>query len=349
MEPTFTFYADWMQYIKDVCNTYVGQNVAGMAQFAKPWVSNLVAVYVVLWGWASFLGAIQDPFNDMIRRVVLVTAVLTLAFNVAIYNALVVDFFVNAPDALAATMAHGPGGECAGNCVLSGLDTVLSQGYTIGNKIWAKAGMLKGDPGAYFLAIIVWVVAGVVTLYGFFLMALAQVSLSVLLPFGSLFILLLLFRPTASLFDRWLQQLMNYFLIPALVVAVNLIVMRLLAKVATATSSLEVVAVDKLIPFLIMGGVCFMALASVLTIAASLSGGMGLSSFGVGQAVSRWLGKNMGKTAMGAGKVAMGVGSAWAKGSEGVYNASGYVARGAWGAYTGWQARRNSNSIFPVK
>jgi type IV secretion system protein VirB6 len=146
----------------------------------------------------------------------------------------------------------------------------------------------------------------------------------------------LLFEATAGFFNSWLRQLANYFLVPVLVVMVNLLVMKLFASAASGpaamTSSAEVVEV---FPFLAMGLVCLLALASVLSIAAGLAGGVSLSSFGMG----RLLGKLLTKKTFDLGKQ-IGV-----RGARPVAQTGKKIARGAWRAYQ----NRSRNSIRPSK
>jgi type IV secretion system protein VirB6 len=167
-------------------------------------------------------------------------------------------------------------------------------------------------------------------------MALSKVVLTAVVAIGPVFFIGLLFEATAGFFNSWLRQLANYFLVPVLVVMINLLVMKLFASAASGpaamTSSAEVVEV---FPFLAMGLVCLLALASVLSIAAGLAGGVSLSSFGMGRF---------------AGKLLLSNGTKFGKqiGTQGMRPVAWTgkkVARGTWGAYQ----NRSRNSIRPTK
>lgn len=342
--PTFTFYSTWMKYITQVCDAYIAQNLANVANYVKPWAIDLLGVYVVLWGLGALLGAIEDPFNDMLKRVLKISVVFGIAFSITTYNSLITEFFLHGPDEFAAAMAHSG----TATDTMGGLDAVLSQGYAIGNKFWAKAGLFNGDPGHYLLAAVVWGATLLVTGYAFFLVALAKVTLTVLIPLGAALMISLLFATTAHYFNAWLRQMSNYFLVPILVVAVNLLLLKLFGRAASAASSMEVLGFDTIIPFLLMAMVSFLALGSVLTIAAGLAGGVSLSSFGMGRLSGRLLLDKGPKAVKGAGRAAIGAGRAWAKGSQGLHDASGYVARAAMSGYGAARARR-TNSISKTK
>jgi type IV secretion system protein VirB6 len=168
-----------------------------------------------------------------------------------------------------------------------------------------------------------------VTAYGFFLIALSKVAMTLIIGLGPLFFIGLLFQPTAGFFSAWLRQLANYFLVPLLVVMVNLLVMKLFSRAADAAVSVTEVA--QIFPFLAMGFVTLLALASVLSIASGLAGGISLSSFGMGRFsggllkhVVQRLGRLVAKQVTRAGKK---------------------IARGAWNGYQ----NRKSNSIRPTR
>jgi type IV secretion system protein VirB6 len=327
-----TIYTDSLRYINAVCESYVGENVASVARVIGPLAVAMLTLYVALWGFASMRGLIKEPANEFINRVITIAVVLGIGFNLANYNTLITNTFLRGPDELVAGLASSNG--AAG--VLSGLDAMLQQGFDVGARYWAKAGVLHGDFGMYVVAGFVWATTIVVTAYGFFLMALSKVALTLIVGIGPLFFVGLLFQATAGFFNSWLRQMANYFLIPVLVVMVNLLIMKLFSRAASgATAIKETTEVAQVFPFLAMGFVCLLALASVLSIAAGLAGGVSLSSFGMGRLaggllklvglkLGKQIGRQTGRSVKWAGKKA---------------------SRAAWNAYK----NRKGNSIRPTR
>ena len=73
-------------------------------------------------------------------------------------------------------------------------------------------------------------------------------------------------------------------LVPVLVIMVNLLLMTLFSRsVTSALAITDATEVAQAFPFLAMGLICLLALASVLSVAAGLAGGVALSSFGMGR------------------------------------------------------------------
>jgi type IV secretion system protein VirB6 len=326
-----TFFTGNLQYIERVCDAYVGEQVAAVGRAIAPAAFTFLGVYVVLWGFASMRGAIREPLMDMAERVLKISLIFGVGIGLAEYNTVITATFLHGPDELAAAMVRTPGSDS----LMGGLDILLSQGFDIGKQFWAKAGLFNGDVGLYFVALAVWTLIIVVTAYGFFLMALSKVALTAILALGPLFIISLLFETTSGYFNSWIRQLSNYFLVPVLVMAVNLLVLKLFSRAATAAAIANAGEVDQIFPFLVMGLVSLLALASVLAIAAGLAGGVALSSFGMGRLAGRVLQRHGGKLI--------------GKGVDYSSRSVRYAGRKAWSAAQGAFRSRPKNSVSQTK
>lgn len=332
MATPVTFYSDSLRYINAVCEAYVGENVAAVARVVGPFAFSMLTLYVALWGFASVRGLIKEPAHEFMKRLILIVIVFGIGFNLATYNILITNTFLHGPDELVAGLARSPnsGG------VASGLDAMLKLGFDLGARYWAKAGVLEGDFGMYFVAIFVWGITLVVTAYSFFLMALSKVALTLIIGIGPIFFIGLLFQATAGFFNSWLRQLANYFLIPVLVVMVNLLIMTLFARAASGATSIQsTTEVAQVFPFLATGLICLLALASVLSMASGLAGGVSLSSFGMGRfagGLLKYYGFQVGEKML-------------KQTTRPVKWAGKKVGRAAWKAYQ----NRQKNSVRPTK
>lgn len=295
MTPPVTFYADSIAYINNVCESFVGENVAAVARIVGPFAFTMLTLYAVLWGFASLRGLIKEPLNEFVNRLIIIVVVFGIGFHLANYNILITNTFLRGPDEFIAGLTQSP----SSSKVVSGLDLMLEQGFDVGARFWAKAGVLKGDFGMYIVALFVWAMTIIVTAYAFFLIALSKVALTLLVAIGPLFFLGLLFQATAGFFNSWLRQMANYFLVPLLVVIVNLLVMKLFSRAAAGVNAIKsTTEVVQVFPFLASGLICLLALASVLSIAAGLAGGVSLSTFGMGRYVGgllKYFGFKLGK------------------------------------------------------
>ena len=273
-------YQDGFTYVNGVCGTYIGANVAAVASAISPAAYSLLAVYVILWGLASMRGLIQEPILEAAVRIMKIVFIFGIGIKLAEYNVYVTDTFFNGPEQLALSLTNSTSNVTA----LSSLDQILGQGFNIGKTFWDKGGIIDGDFGMYMIALMVWIVTLAVTAYAFFLIVLAKIALSLIIALGPLFIISLLFQPTANFFNSWIQQLSNYFLLMVLVIASNVFIMALFQRAASSTDAISsTTQINQIFPFLTMGLVSLLVTAQLPNIASGLAGGISLSTYGAGR------------------------------------------------------------------
>ena len=273
-------YTQVFTYVNNACMSYIGSNVAAVAGAIAPAAYSLLGLYVILWGLASMRGLIEEPIMEAAVRLMKIAFIFGIGIQLAQYNIYVTDTFFNSPEQLAASFTRAT----ANSTAISSLDQILDQGFKIGKTFWDKGGIIMGDFGMYMIALLVWMITVSVTAYACFLIVLAKIALSLIIGLGPLFIISLLFQPTANFFTSWIQQLSNYFLLIVLVIAANVFVMTLFMRAATgATSITSTTQIDQLFPFLITGIISLLVIAQLPQLAAGLAGGISLSSYGVGR------------------------------------------------------------------
>ncbi len=186
--------------------SYVFDTTTLIINWIAPVFQNLLITYVPLWGYAFWLGTIDEPFTDGLKRILRITVVLTLALTVKNYNDLVVSFIYGGPEQLA--------GVISGAKPTAGLlDGLLEKGIDIGDRAWAQGGVLNGDFGKYFLAIIIYLSVIALTAYAAFLIFMSKIALAILLAIGPVFIVMVLFKTTQRFFESWLSMVINYGLL----------------------------------------------------------------------------------------------------------------------------------------
>ena len=283
----FTTFWQWLSAALD---SYVGQHVAAMAAAIEPAAVTLGVVYVMVWGFLHLRGSIEEPVITGAVRIVRLAVVFGLGLRLWQYNELLVDTFMEAPVQLAARLAGAA--DPVGT-----IDALWDQGGSVAATLWDKGGVFDGDFGYYLAAGVVYLLMGAVCVYAMFLMALARVGLAVLLAAGPLFVLMLLFQSTQRYFEHWIAQLANYALVGLLAVMTASLMLTVVGSYATQTAArgAALLTVDAL-DMLLVAGVVLLILRQVMPIAARLSGGVALASFGVASAA---LARGMGAARLG--------------------------------------------------
>lgn len=179
------------------------------------------------------------------------------------------------------------------------LQVFFDRGMTVSSKLLEGAGW--NNLGQYFYAFGVWFGTIGLTGYSTMLIVLSKLAVAILLAVGPVFILLLIFANTKSLFEGWMRTLLNYAVVPIFVYALLALILAIMEaplKFLEANSSAKDSLMTSVGPFLLTSVVSILLLAQILNMAASVTGGVSLSTMGTGAWASRTSLKSIG----GAGK-----------------------------------------------
>ncbi len=168
------------------------------------------------------------------------------------------------------------------------LQTFFDRGMTVASKLLDGAGW--NNMGQYFYAFGVWFGTIGLTGYSTMLIILAKLAVAILLAVGPVFILLLIFMNTKSLFEGWLRTLLNYAIVPIFVYALLALILALMEaplRFLEQNSSSQDGLMTSVGPFLLTAIVSILLLSQILNMAASVTGGVSLSTMGTGAWASR--------------------------------------------------------------
>jgi type IV secretion system protein VirB6 len=177
--------------------------------------------------------------------------------------------------------------ETSANLALS---EFFDRGMTVSSRILEGADW--NDFGQYMYAGLVWFGTIGLTGYSTMLIVLSKLAVAILLSVGPVFILLLIFVNTKSLFEGWLRTLLNYAIVPIFVYALLALILMLIENPLTSLEE-NADTNGKLLsyigPFLVTSIVSILLLSQILNMASSITGGVSLSTMGTGAWASRKL------------------------------------------------------------
>ena len=276
------FFQTFWAWLNGQLASYIGSTTAEVAATLEPAIVTIATVYVMVWGYLHLTGRIEEPVTVGLRRLVTLAVVLGVALRLWLYNSVIVDTFYRAPTQFAAAIVG------AADPVAT-IDAIWDEGGAVADHLWSNGGVLNGDPGYYIAGAAIWLVVGLLCVYTMFLIALSSIALSVLLALGPLFFAALLFEQTRRLFESWMAQLVNYALITILTVLVATLLLQIVASYATQTAArgAGIATVDSL-NMALVSVLVFLIMRQVMPIAAGLSSGMALSTFGTVSRLVTW-------------------------------------------------------------
>lgn len=276
-------YTEIMTAIDTSCQTFIQSNVTAIATGIQDPAFTLLGVYVLFWGFSHMMNLIQEPITDSLKRLIKLIFILGIAFQLTAYNSYVVDTITKGPEQLASLFT----GTNSGTAMVSTIDSIFEDTWDVGNKFWNGAGVLDGNFGFYFVAIIIYAVACALSAYSAFLIILSKIAISVLVALGPLFIISTIFDSTKRFFENWVGMLCNYALILVLVIGVNKFILDIFNTYLAQAVADNELSVATAAPITVTAIISCFVLAQILSIASGLGGGIALATMGAG----RWASK----------------------------------------------------------
>jgi type IV secretion system protein VirB6 len=284
MATTFYFYQDTFGQLNSTLSTYVSDVASNIIGAITPVTTTLIAIYVMLWGWAVIRGVVSEPIIDGFGRIVRLTIIIAIALNVGRYNGYLSDMLWNSPDKLASYVASGYSNSTSNTQFL---DSLMSQIYDFGDAYWKKAHLNSTmgipDIGLMIIAVMVWSAGLFSTAYGAFLLALAKMALAILLGVGPLFILFAIFDATKRFFDAWMGQALHYVFLVMLTSASIKMIMTIIKTYLAAASTVTALAdpgISQALPTIVLCLIGTLVMMQMPSMSSALGGGLAISSMG---------------------------------------------------------------------
>ncbi|HBI17969.1 MAG TPA: type IV secretion system protein VirB6 [Brevundimonas sp.] len=212
-EPAYTF-------LDERLNVFLGDRLGSViAQVEGPLRVALV-LYIVLYGFAIFRGAISEPIMDFAIRAIKLLFIYVLATTPA-YSTFVTDpLFRDLPTFLARAISGGDTPNVGG-----AFDEFLAYAGYLGEKIGREGSAF--DLAPYIVSAVVFIVGALACALGFGVVLVAKLALALLVTLGPIFIACALFDATRRYFFGWLSQAVNYLVLFALIITIFQLVLSL--------------------------------------------------------------------------------------------------------------------------
>lgn len=251
---------------------YIFNMSSNVIDFILPIFSNLVLIWVVIWGYMTMFGQSGEPLKTGVFRIIKIGLILTIGLTASTYNNVVANFLSNAPDQLAAIIT--------GSTNYSGgaaLDSLFSKVFDIAQDAWDQGGIMNGNFGMYLIAGAILLFGVLLTLITAGLILLSKIALAVLLAIGSVFIIMLLFDSTKRFFESWLGMCINLALILVLATGVASIIVQLGDGFVTNNTE---PTLGNAAAISVVFGLSIIVMRQVEVIASALGGGVALATNG---------------------------------------------------------------------
>lgn len=224
------------------------------------------------------LASLIKPFSRMLF-------VFACATQWPIFNTLFYNVFTNEPAHLMQVMVSPNGVLFPGGAnVADALNQVFLASFKAANDVMQLGGFSAMQP--YIWGVALHLVNFLSMAFAIFLILYAKMAMSLLLFLGPLFLSFLLFDSTKSFFEKWLQQLVSYALIPVLTSGALMLTLSVsnallgnLTQILAHPNAAHPMLTSAMGPFIIFQIISLFFMSQIIPKAAALGGGVALAGF----------------------------------------------------------------------
>jgi len=276
------YFATFSRWLDALLVSYVSHTASSVAAALEPAVVTVAVLYVMIWGYLQLSGRIQEPAVDAVKRFVVLAVVIGVSLQLWLYNEVIVDTFFSAPARLAAVVVG------ADDSVRT-VDEIIDSGTATAEMLLSKGGILDFNLSFYFAGFLVYLIVGLTAVYTIFLLSLAKVALAILLAIGPLLVPLAFFESTKRFFESWLAQLANYAFVAILTVLIAALMLHVLAAATRqAIDAGPSIQISQAVQVCMTAILTLLVMRQVLPMAAGISSGLSLTTFGVVSSTLGW-------------------------------------------------------------
>lgn len=253
-------------------------------------------MFIIFIAWFGYKVIISGKFsaNDLVVNIMKIIIILAVATQWDTFFLIVYNLVTDLPSEIAGSLIQAASDSLGDSSVNSidnaniGLSLYYDRSLTITEHVLEGASWY--DFGIYLYAGAITLVALIFSSYAAMLIIISKLSVAILLAVGPVFILMLMFKNTQSLFEGWLRTLLNYALLPIFVYAVLaffLILAEMPLQNLENNASVNAALLTAMAPFLFISVVGIMIMHMTMNKAASITGGISLSTMGAGGWLAR--------------------------------------------------------------
>lgn len=275
---TFALFTPLFSKVDQATSNFVNDISANAIATATPVIVVGLTLSFIVMGVLIMIGTLQTPISEFLKRSILIGVVCAIALGGGLYQTQLAGAITTLPDDLSKSLITSPTDDTTAATLI---DVAAGKGFDKAGEAFDKAGFLveNGFQYATYGLIILIATAILVSIGGAFLL-LAKVALALLVGLGPLFIIALLWRPTARFTELWIAQVVNYILLVVLIASIFGLMMSLFSSFMSNMhfDGKQNVAYN-------IGGAVILSTAMIILllqlphIAASLAGGVGIGFY----------------------------------------------------------------------
>lgn len=271
--------------ISNLTNAWVTTASSNAVSAITPVVIAGASLYISIFGYMIIAGRVQNSFQEFLVKCAKLIIVASMAINLGIYQGNIIQMATGLQDGLPQLF----GITAPGDTVYTLLDKAYLDGINDGvHKMFMKADEADWDDvggtiAYYAMGFIMAIALMVITIISAAYIIISKVALCIILGVGPIFLAGYAFPPTQKFGDQWVSAVMNYVVTAFVAAAVASLCVTIFVKYAgQVTFDADATMIQifyNILSILIVSVVLGLLALQSPSIASSLAGGLGLSSF----------------------------------------------------------------------
>lgn len=274
------FISGTLQTVDAVIGNFVQTGYTNLVQNNMTVITLMFVVYVAFFGYRALTHSISMDIYSVMRHLILMVIIYSLITDWNFFNLFFYNIFTNEPELIAQTMVNG--GTAS---VQNALDSIFLQGMGVASQYLHNASF--HNFGLYICATLVFLATALFCLSALGLFIYAKMAMAIMLFIAPLFFCFALWKPMRGFFERWVQALMNYALVPIMTTAILM-----LGEAITNTTLPGLLnggtppTFSGILPYVCISLINAFLLKQVLSKCAALSAGFALETVGSASSVA---------------------------------------------------------------
>ncbi|WP_144752471.1 type IV secretion system protein [Bartonella saheliensis] len=224
----FTVFTQLFNKIDQVTKTYVTDISSKAIVTITPFVSVGLTIAFLIYGWLIIRGAIDMPLSGFVSRFLRISIITSIALTTGLYQSDIANLITQMPRDLSGALMTNPLSDTQ---LMNLLDKTAGNGFRYAGHLFQETIFFEANGMLYgLLAILILLATSLVVAIGGGLVILTKIAIVLLVGWGPIFIIALLWQPTYRFFEQWLIQIINYIILFLLLATVFNVMMNIFAN-----------------------------------------------------------------------------------------------------------------------
>ncbi|WP_330169330.1 type IV secretion system protein [Bartonella grahamii] len=224
----FTIFTQLFDKIDQITKTYVTDISSKAIATITPFISIGITIAFIIYGWLIIRGAIDMPLSGFVNRFTRISIITSIALTAGLYQPEITNMITQMPHDLSKALITNPLND---KQLMGLLDNAAGKGFLYASRLFEETIFFDANGLLYsLLGILILLATSLVVAIGGGLVLLTKIAIALLVGWGPIFIIALLWQPTYRFFEQWIAQVLSYTILFVLLATIFNLMMNIFAN-----------------------------------------------------------------------------------------------------------------------